>query len=152
MTTKTADAVSLTSATKRFGPVRAVDGLTLAIPRGQTVALLGPNGAGKSTTIALLLGLLPPDSGQAALFGLDPEQAVRQGLAGAMPQEGGLIPRVTVRELLTFVSGTYAAPLPSTGCSRSPGSKTCATAGWTGCPAGRRSACGSRWRCAATPT
>ncbi|WP_285784982.1 ABC transporter ATP-binding protein [Microbispora sp. NBRC 16548] len=112
MTTRTADAVSLTSATKRFGPVRAVDGLTLAIPRGQTVALLGPNGAGKSTTIALLLGLLPPDSGRAALFGLDPEQAVRQGLVGAMPQEGGLIPRVTVRELLTFVSGTYAAPLP----------------------------------------
>ncbi|GAB3131776.1 ABC transporter ATP-binding protein [Microbispora hainanensis] len=112
MTTNTADAVSLTSATKRFGPVRAVDGLTLAIPRGQTVALLGPNGAGKSTTIALLLGLLPPDSGQAALFGLDPEQAVRQGLAGAMPQEGGLVPRVTVRELLTFVAGTYPAPLP----------------------------------------
>ncbi|MEU7690577.1 ABC transporter ATP-binding protein [Microbispora sp. SCL1-1] len=112
MTTNTADAVSLTSATKRFGPVRAVDELTLAIPRGQTVALLGPNGAGKSTTIALLLGLLPPDSGRASLFGLDPEQAVRQGLAGAMPQEGGLVPRVTVRELLTFVSGTYPAPLP----------------------------------------
>ncbi|NJP24676.1 ABC transporter ATP-binding protein [Microbispora sp. CL1-1] len=104
--------MSLTSATKRFGPVRAVDELTLAIPRGQTVALLGPNGAGKSTTIALLLGLLPPDSGRASLFGLDPEQAVRQGLAGAMPQEGGLVPRVTVRELLTFVSGTYPAPLP----------------------------------------
>ncbi|MBE3013051.1 ABC transporter ATP-binding protein [Microbispora sp. NEAU-D428] len=112
MTAKTPDAVSLTSATKRFGPVRAVDGLTLAIPRGQTVALLGPNGAGKSTTIALLLGLLPPDSGRAALFGLGPEQAVRQGLVGAMPQEGGLIPRVTVGELLTFVAGTYAAPLP----------------------------------------
>ncbi|MEU6409295.1 ABC transporter ATP-binding protein [Microbispora sp. NPDC046933] len=112
MTAKSPDAVSLTSATKHFGPVRAVDGLTLAIPRGQTVALLGPNGAGKSTTIALLLGLLPPDSGRAALFGLDPEQAVRQGLVGAMPQEGGLIPRVTVRELLAFVSGTYAAPLP----------------------------------------
>ncbi|GIH64717.1 ABC transporter ATP-binding protein [Microbispora siamensis] len=112
MTAKSSDAVSLTSATKRFGPVRAVDGLTLAIPRGQTVALLGPNGAGKSTTIALLLGLLPPDSGRAALFGLDPEQAVRQGLVGAMPQEGGLIPRVTVRELLAFVAGTYAAPLP----------------------------------------
>ncbi|MBX6381384.1 MAG: ABC transporter ATP-binding protein [Microbispora sp.] len=104
--------MSLTSATKHFGPVRAVDGLTLTIPRGQTVALLGPNGAGKSTTIAMLLGLLPPDSGHAALFGLEPEQAVRQGMVGAMPQEGGLIPRVTVRELLTFVAGTYSAPLP----------------------------------------
>jgi len=106
------DAVSLTAVTKSFGAVRAVDGLTLAIPRGQTVALLGPNGAGKSTTIGMLLGLIPPDSGKTAIFGIDPGQAVRQGLAGAMPQEGGLIPRVTIRELLTFIAGTYRAPLP----------------------------------------
>ncbi|WP_433501307.1 ATP-binding cassette domain-containing protein [Sphaerimonospora sp. CA-214678] len=98
--------------TRNFGPVRAVDGIALTIPRGQTVALLGQNGAGKSTTIGPLLGLLAPDSGRAALFGLDPGQAVRQGLVGAMPQEGGLIGRVTVRELLTFVAGTYPAPLP----------------------------------------
>lgn len=56
-------AVSLTTATKSFGPVRAVDGLTLTVPRGQTLALLGPNGAGKSTAIALLLGLIPPTPG-----------------------------------------------------------------------------------------
>ncbi|WP_055478550.1 ABC transporter ATP-binding protein [Sphaerimonospora mesophila] len=105
-------AVLLSSVTRNFGPVRAVDGITLTIPRGQTVALLGPNGAGKSTTIGLLLGLLAPDSGRAALFGRDPVQAVRQGLVGAMPQEGGLIGRVTVRELLSFVAGTYPAPLP----------------------------------------
>ncbi|WP_327045763.1 ABC transporter ATP-binding protein [Microbispora sp. NBC_01189] len=105
-------AVSLTTATKSFGPVRAVDGLTLTVPRGQTLALLGPNGAGKSTAIALLLGLIPPDSGRAALFGLAPEQAVRRGRVGAMTQEGGLVQRVTVRELLSFVSGTYPAPLP----------------------------------------
>ncbi|MFC0864526.1 ABC transporter ATP-binding protein [Sphaerimonospora cavernae] len=105
-------AVLLSSVTKSFGPVRAVDGVTLAIPRGQTIALLGPNGAGKSTTIGLLLGLLPPDSGQASLFGHDPGQAVRRGRVGAMPQEGGLVERVTVRELLTFVAGTYPAPLP----------------------------------------
>ncbi|MCT9930361.1 ABC transporter ATP-binding protein [Planotetraspora sp. A-T 1434] len=106
------NAVSLTSVTKNFGPVRAVDGLTLAIPRGRTVALLGPNGAGKSTTIGMLLGLVPPDSGHVSLFGHDPERAVRLGEVGAMPQEGGLIPRVTVGELLSFVGGTYAAPLP----------------------------------------
>jgi ABC-2 type transport system ATP-binding protein len=106
------DAVSLHEVTKTFGAVRAVDGLTLAIPRGQTVALLGPNGAGKSTTIGILLGLLPPDSGRAQVFGDTPEQAVRRGLMGAMPQEGGLIQRVTVRELVGFVAGTYARPLP----------------------------------------
>ncbi|ETK37544.1 ABC transporter ATP-binding protein [Microbispora sp. ATCC PTA-5024] len=105
-------AVSLESVTKTFGPVRAVDDLTLAIPRGQTVALLGPNGAGKSTTIGVLLGLVPPDSGRVSLFGAGPDQAVRRGRVGAMPQEGGLIPRVTVRELVSFVAGTYAAPPP----------------------------------------
>src|SRR5690606_2291854 len=70
-------ALSLTSVTKSFGSVRAVDGITLTVPRGQTVALLGPNGAGKSTTIAVLLGLLPPDSGEVTLFGGPPEHAVR---------------------------------------------------------------------------
>ncbi|WP_210155468.1 ABC transporter ATP-binding protein [Microbispora oryzae] len=106
------NAVSLESVTKTFGSVRAVDDLTLRVPRGQTVALLGPNGAGKSTAIGVLLGLLPPDSGRATVFGLDPERAVRRGRVGAMPQEGGLIPRVTVRELLGFLAGTYPAPLP----------------------------------------
>ncbi|WP_067133630.1 ABC transporter ATP-binding protein [Microtetraspora malaysiensis] len=105
-------AASLTDVTKTFGVTRAADGLTLSIPRGQTVALLGPNGAGKSTAIGMLLGLLPPDSGTASLFGGAPERAVRQGRVGAMPQEGGIIARVTVRELLTFVSRTYREPLP----------------------------------------
>ncbi|MEW9528184.1 ABC transporter ATP-binding protein [Microbispora sp. NPDC049125] len=106
------DAVSLVSVTKDYGSVRAVDRLTLAIPRGQTVALLGPNGAGKSTTIGMLLGLVSPDAGHARLFGEPPEEAVRHGRVGAMPQEGGLIQRVTVRELLAFVGGTYATPMP----------------------------------------
>ncbi|MEV0969901.1 ABC transporter ATP-binding protein [Microtetraspora glauca] len=106
------NAVSLANVTKTFGATRAVDGLTLTIPRGRTVALLGPNGAGKSTAIGMLLGLFPPDSGTVSLFGRDPEQAVRHGRVGAMPQEGGIITRVTVRELLSFVSRTYREPLP----------------------------------------
>ncbi|MCC5580059.1 ABC transporter ATP-binding protein [Microtetraspora sp. AC03309] len=60
----------------------------------------------------MLLGLFPPDSGTVSLFGRDPEQAVRHGRVGAMPQEGGIITRVTVRELLSFVSRTYREPLP----------------------------------------
>ncbi|WP_214410347.1 ABC transporter ATP-binding protein [Sphaerisporangium fuscum] len=107
-----ANAVSLTQIVKSFGTVRAVDGLTLEIPQGQTVALLGPNGAGKSTTISVLLGLTAPDAGRAEVFGGAPEAAVRAGRMGAMPQEGGLIPRVTVGELIAFVAGTYGTPLP----------------------------------------
>ncbi|MFF5246598.1 ABC transporter ATP-binding protein [Streptosporangium sp. NPDC000095] len=106
------DTVSLKDVTKRFGAVRAVDGLSLGIPAGRTVALLGPNGAGKSTTIALLLGLLTPDSGTVRVLGGTPEDAIRSGRLAAMPQEGGLVSRTTVRELVGFVSGTYRAPLP----------------------------------------
>ncbi|MET7781537.1 ABC transporter ATP-binding protein [Streptomyces mirabilis] len=105
-------AVSFTGAVKAFGAVRAVDGVDLEIGRGETVALLGRNGAGKSTTISLLLGLNEPDEGTVALFGGPPEAAVRAGRVGAMLQETRPVPRVTVRELVSFVAGRYPAPLP----------------------------------------
>ena len=57
---------------KDYGKVRALDGLTLAVPHGEVHGLLGPNGAGKTTTIRILLGLLRPTSGTAQLFGQDP--------------------------------------------------------------------------------
>ncbi|MFE4625640.1 ABC transporter ATP-binding protein [Streptomyces mirabilis] len=108
----TVRAVSFTGAVKAFGAVRAVDGVDLEIGRGETVALLGRNGAGKSTTISLLLGLNEPDEGTVALFGGPPEAAVRAGRVGAMLQETRPVPRVTVRELVSFVAGRYPAPLP----------------------------------------
>ncbi|TVZ80487.1 ABC-2 type transport system ATP-binding protein [Streptomyces sp. BK340] len=104
--------MSFASVTKTYGNVHAVNGLDLEIERGETVALLGPNGAGKSTTINMMLGLLPHDGGEIRLFGNEPGRAVREGKIGAMLQEGGLIPRVTIQELINFVRGTYEAPLP----------------------------------------
>ncbi len=111
-TTGAPPAVSFTGAVKTYGEVRAVDGIDLRISRGETVALLGRNGAGKSTTIALLLGLVEADAGAVELFGASPERSVRSGRVGAMLQEGRAVPRVTVRELVTFVAGRYPAPLP----------------------------------------
>ncbi|MFE7134842.1 ABC transporter ATP-binding protein [Streptomyces sp. NPDC057638] len=111
-TTSTELAVSLTGAVKAYGSVRAVDGLDLSIPRGETVALLGRNGAGKSTAISLMLGLNEPDGGQALLFGRPPGETVRQGRVGAMLQDGRAISRVTVRELVTFIATAYPEPLP----------------------------------------
>ncbi|MFE7548985.1 ABC transporter ATP-binding protein [Streptomyces gardneri] len=107
-------AVAFEAASKAYGPVRAVDGLDLAVPPGETVALLGRNGAGKSTAIGLLLGLDAPDSGRVRLFGGAPARAVAAGRVGAMLQEGRPVPRVTVRELLTFVARTYPSPMPVT--------------------------------------
>jgi ABC-2 type transport system ATP-binding protein len=91
-----------------------VDGLDLEIAAGGTVALLGRNGAGKSTTLNMLLGLLPPSAGTVRLFGGTPESAVLAGRVGAMLQDGKAIPRVTVRELITFVAATYPHPMDVT--------------------------------------
>ncbi|MER5745750.1 ABC transporter ATP-binding protein [Streptomyces sp. NPDC002225] len=108
--------MAVTGAVRTFGragaEVRAVDGIALAVDRGETVALLGRNGAGKSTTIRLLLGLDRPDSGTVRVLGRSAEQAVRDGLIGAMLQDGRPIQKVTVRELVAFVASTYPAPMP----------------------------------------
>jgi ABC-2 type transport system ATP-binding protein len=107
------DAVRLSDVRKSFGAVRAVDGLSLAIRPGETVALLGPNGAGKSTTIGMLLGLSAPDSGRVELFGTSPERALRGGKVGAMLQDTGLVPNATVRELVELARALYPMPLPT---------------------------------------
>ncbi|WP_432145984.1 ABC transporter ATP-binding protein [Streptomyces sp. bgisy084] len=109
-----AAAVGFSEVTRSYGAVRAVDGLDLEIAAGGTVALLGRNGAGKSTTLNMLLGLLPPSTGTVRLFGGTPESAVRAGQVGAMLQDGKAIPRVTVRELITFVAATYPHPMDVT--------------------------------------
>jgi ABC-2 type transport system ATP-binding protein len=97
---------------KSYGPVRAVAGVELDIVAGETVALLGPNGAGKSTTIDMLLGLTRPDAGEVTVFGRTPEQAVADGLVGAMLQSGGLISEVSVRELIVLAASLYPQPMP----------------------------------------
>jgi ABC-2 type transport system ATP-binding protein len=58
--------------TKRFGSIRALDGLDLEVGTGEVHGFLGPNGAGKTTTLRVLLGLLRPDAGTARLLGGDP--------------------------------------------------------------------------------
>jgi ABC-2 type transport system ATP-binding protein len=105
-------AVDLRGVSFRYGQIRAVDGLTLTIRPGEVVALLGPNGAGKSTTINLMLGVLAPDAGTVRIGGTAPAQAIKQGRIGAMPQEGGLVPRTTVAELIRFLHRLYPDPMP----------------------------------------
>ncbi|MFE6173381.1 ABC transporter ATP-binding protein [Streptomyces sp. NPDC056464] len=95
---------------KSYGSVRAVDGLTLALYPGETVALLGPNGAGKSTTLDLLLGLKRPDSGTVGVFGTEPREAIVAGRVGAMLQSGGLMDEVTVAELVRLACDLHPRP------------------------------------------
>jgi len=108
----TGPVVSFDNVSKHYGSLRAVDGLSLDLRVGETVALLGPNGAGKSTSLDMLLALRKPTSGRIRMFGSDPYHAVKAGLVGAMLQSGGLMPEVTVRELVTLVTGLHPQPVP----------------------------------------
>jgi len=108
----TAPVVSFQNVSKHYGSLRAVDGLSLDLRPGETVALLGPNGAGKSTSLDMLLALRKPTSGKIQMFGSDPYHAVKSGRVGAMLQSGGLMPEVTVRELVTLVTGLHPKPEP----------------------------------------
>ncbi|QNP70398.1 ABC transporter ATP-binding protein [Streptomyces roseirectus] len=108
--TTTASVVAFDQVSKGYGEVRAVDGLSLALRPGETVALLGPNGAGKSTTLDLLLGLKTPDTGSVRLFGTTPREAIVAGKVGAMLQSGGLMDEVTVAELVRLACDLHPRP------------------------------------------
>jgi ABC-2 type transport system ATP-binding protein len=107
-----APVVAFQNVSKHYGRLKAVDGLSLELHPGQTVALLGPNGAGKSTSLEMLLALRSPSSGRVTLFGTHPYTAVKEGRVGAMLQSGGLMPEVTVKELVTLVTGFHPHPEP----------------------------------------
>jgi ABC-2 type transport system ATP-binding protein len=104
--------VAFEEVSKVYGSVRAVDGLSLDLRQGQTVAFLGPNGAGKSTSLDMLLALRKPTSGRIRVFGSDPYTGVKSGRIGAMLQSGGLMPEVTVREMVELVTTMHPRPLP----------------------------------------
>jgi branched-chain amino acid transport system ATP-binding protein len=78
--------LDLQGLTKHFGGVRAVDGIDLAVARGEIVGLIGPNGSGKSTIVNLICGLLPPTAGRVVFNGADisrlpPHARVTLGIA-----------------------------------------------------------------------
>ena len=87
-----------------FGAVRALEGLSLEVPRGTVFGFLGPNGSGKTTTIRLLLGLLEPTSGRAMVLGLDVQQEadrIRER-SGALLEHHGLYERLSAEDNLEF--------------------------------------------------
>ena len=91
--------------TKRYGSVRALDGLDLEVGVGEVHAFLGPNGAGKTTTIRILLGLLRKDGGEVSLLGADPwRDAVdlHRRLA-RVPGDVTLWPSLTGREIIDLL-------------------------------------------------
>jgi ABC-2 type transport system ATP-binding protein len=100
----TAPVILIEGLEKRYGAVRALDGLSIAIPAGP-VGLLGPNGAGKSTLLKLMLGFLEPDGGRAVIAGHDPTRRASsldlRRVVGYMPEGDCLIPGMSAVELVS---------------------------------------------------
>jgi ABC-2 type transport system ATP-binding protein len=95
--------------TRSFGNLRAVDGLSLCVNRGEIYGLVGPDGAGKTTTLRMLAGLLDPSGGRARVAGCDlPGQSDRVKTHIAyMSQRFGLYPDLTVDENIHFFADLY---------------------------------------------
>jgi ABC-2 type transport system ATP-binding protein len=89
---------------KRYGDLRAVDGVSFEVAEGETYGLLGPNGAGKTTTISIVAGLLRPDAGEVHVLGerLTPRSSSAKVAIGLVPQELAVYPDLTARENLRF--------------------------------------------------
>lgn len=98
--------------TKDFGTLRAVDDLTLDVPRAMIYGFLGPNGSGKTTTIRMLCGLLTPSNGNAMVLGLDvpgDSEALNPRI-GYMTQKFSLYGDLTCLENLRFIADIYSYP------------------------------------------
>ena len=94
---------------KRFGDLKAVDGISFTAGSGEIYGLLGPNGAGKTTTLSMIAGLLAPDSGSIRFDGIDvaAEPLRVKASLGVVPQENALYEELSATEHLNFWGGLY---------------------------------------------
>jgi ABC-2 type transport system ATP-binding protein len=105
-------AVALRGLSRAFGPLTAVDGLTLEVAPGELFGVVGPDGAGKTTTLRMLAGVLRPSGGSIQVMGVDVDadpEAVKPHIA-YMAQRFGLYEDLTVEENLDFYADLYRVP------------------------------------------
>lgn len=102
--------IELNDLHKTFGNIKAVDGISLNVPKGKIFGILGPNGAGKSTLIRMLCGVLRPTAGSGTVFGYDivkDSETIKLNI-GYMSQKFSLYEDLTVYENLKFYTEIYA--------------------------------------------
>ncbi|MFE4412275.1 ABC transporter ATP-binding protein [Streptomyces sp. NPDC056821] len=105
-------AVDVRGLRKQYGDVTAVDGMDLAIKKGEVLGLLGPNGAGKSTTVEIIQGHRSRDAGEVSVLGADPASATRawRSRVGIVWQDESAPAELTVRETVRHFARYYSRP------------------------------------------
>lgn len=93
--------IELNGISKTYGNHKAVDDLTLQVPKGSIYGFIGPNGSGKTTTIRMIMNILYPDNGNIQLFGKK-QLGSRMENVGYLPEERGLYKKMKVKELIKF--------------------------------------------------
>ena len=90
---------------KHYGPIRAVDGISFEVHRGDILGFLGPNGAGKTTVMKMITGFLEPDQGSVSVAGhpLDTDALAAKRTIGYLPETAPAYGEMTVHGFLTFV-------------------------------------------------
>jgi ABC-2 type transport system ATP-binding protein len=102
-------AVDVQDVHRHFGPIQALDGVSLRVRQGEIYGLLGPNGAGKTTLIRTIVGLVVPDSGSVTVLGRRmPDLDVLRGV-GYMTQQAALYPGLSVEENVKFFAAINGA-------------------------------------------
>ena len=98
--------ISVSGLKKFFGDVKAVNGISFDVKKGEVFGLLGPNGAGKTTTIKLLLGLLEPNEGTIKIMGLNPEidEVQIKSRTGYVSEEPLIFKSLTPKDLFNFIA------------------------------------------------
>ncbi|HHX77777.1 MAG TPA: ABC transporter ATP-binding protein [Firmicutes bacterium] len=110
----TVKSIVVSSLVKSYGPLKAVNDVSITIEKGVIFGMLGPNGAGKTTMVEILVGLRFPDSGSVTVLELNPvtqKEKLNQKI-GVQLQTPSLFPRLTVRESLRLHAGLYQNPFP----------------------------------------
>jgi len=100
--------LEMKNVTKTFGKFKALDDLTMTVPKGSVYGLVGPNGAGKSTAIRLMTGIYRPDSGSVTLEGMPIyENPVNKVRMGYIPDDIFYFPSASMEEMRSFYKGIY---------------------------------------------
>src|SRR6202171_21398 len=102
-------AVDVENLSKSFGAVRALDGVTLRIRRGEIYGLLGPNGAGKTTLIRMIVGIVQADAGTVTVLGQRMPNVGVLRHVGYMTQAAALYPGLSVEENVRFFAAINGA-------------------------------------------